>query len=168
MVARVVRVNWRTNISARVIARLFVPAPRERLVTRVNWWNVGSNAESGNVLASSQVALTEGPLPPGSDLDAFDQNALRDEDGLNVLVQSTWASSTGTNSNAAGRPSIPHFEFPGGVWTVEDLWLVHRVDTGVKNFWSSIGFEQLRISQAEWLDLRRHSPNTSNSGELLQ
>lgn len=168
MVAHVNRLNWRTNLSANGIARKLLPVPREGVIRRVNWWSCGSVAESGNILASSMMALVEGPLPEGLLADAIGANSLRDEIGLHVLHQSHGSSSTATNSSASGRPAVPHFLFPGGIWTVEELFVLQITDGGVDNVWSSVGFEDVNIGVKQWQQYRRSSLNTSSAGELIQ
>lgn len=167
MIPQVSRLNWRVATTTAVVANLLVPEPREGLVHRVNWWSYGTLAEAGNVLASGQMALLEGPLPEGQNPSLLDQNALRDEIGLHVLVQGSGSSSTTTNADATGRPMVPHFTFPRGLWTVEDLFVAFATDGGTSNVYSSIGYEAVKVSRKEWLDLRRHSVNTSHNGALF-
>ena len=170
MVARIARKNWRTNISASLNLRLLIPKPRENEMTRIHWWSYGTLAESGNILASSLWALIEGPLPEGEGVSGFgfDQNALRDNDGLRVLHQASGASSTGTNSNAAGRPQVPHFVYPEGIWSVQDVWVGVVTDGGVDNMWCSLSYEFVKVSRTEYLHYSRSSPNVSDAGELNQ
>jgi len=166
-VAHVNHENWRTNISASTNGRIFIPKPIPGRAHKINWWCLDTLAESGDFKGSSKVALIESPLPDGG-LTSLDQNALRDEDGLHILIVSGHGGNNGTNANGLGRNPIPHYEYPGGIWTVEDLYIFGVADTGVKLIYSSIGFGVWDIGMPEWLQLRRSSPNSSRSGELFQ
>lgn len=167
MVARVNRLNWRSNQSASLIARIFIPEPRDGIIRRINWWQYGTLAESGNILASSMAALIEGPLPDGAVASNMGQNDLRDVPALHVLMQAAPGSSTATNS-APEKFKNPYYQFPRGIWTVEDVWVAFVTDGGVDNLYSSIGFEDVKISKAEWTRFRRGSLNSSDAGELIQ
>lgn len=168
MVPRLARKNWRTNISASLNLRLLIPKPRENQMTRIHWWSFGTIAEAGNILASSMGALIEGPLPPGEGVGGFgfDQNALRDNIGLGVLHQCHGSASTGTNSSASGRPPVPHFLYPEGIWTVQDVWVGVVTDGGVDNLFTSLSYEFVEISHMDYLHYSRSSPNVSDVGEL--
>ena len=167
MVARIARKNWRTNISASLNLRMLIPKPKENEITRVHWWQYGSLAESGNILASSLFALIEGPLPPGEGVAGFGFNAndLRDNDGLRVLMQGAPGSSTATNS-APEKFKNPYYAFQHGVWSVQDLWVGVVTDGGVDNLYTSLSYEFVSISRSEYLHYSRSSPNQSDNGEL--
>lgn len=167
MVARVNRLNWRTNQSASLILRIFVPEPREGIIRRINWWQYGTVAEAGNITSGDFAALIEGPLPEGITPSNMPNNSLRDDQGLHVLVQAAPGSSTATNT-APEKHKNPFYTFPGGIWTVEELWVGFVTEGGVDNLYASIGFEDIRISKAEWVRFRRSSLNSSDAGELIQ
>ncbi len=167
MVAYTNRYDWRTNLSSSVNGRIVISAPREGIVTRINWWNYNNLAEGGEIVAADLVALIEDPLPPGQNGDDLfgDQNALRNEDSLNVLVVA--APGSGLTTSQVTR-FHPHFEFPGGIWSVEAIWCFVITSTGVDRVMISIGFERIQVSMKEWVALRHNSPNFSTAGELRQ
>lgn len=167
MVARLVRLNWRTNLSASFNLRLMIPKPRTDFITRVHWWQYGTLAEAGNILASSMAALIEGPLPEGTDPQGMNANALRDDEGLRVLMQAAPGSSTATNS-APEKFKNPYYEFVHGVWTVQDVWVGMVTDGGVDNLYTSLSYEFEKIPHDDWLHYVRSSPNLSGTGELNQ
>lgn len=166
MVARVNRRNWRTNVSASIVVRLIVPAPREGLIHRINWWQYHTIAEAGNILASSMVGLIEGPLPEGAIQVLLGQNDFRDAEDLHVLIQAAPGSSV-TTVATADEFRHPFFAFPGGIWTVEDIWVGFATDGGVDNVMTSIGFEQINIGMQDWLAYRNAPINASTTGELI-
>lgn len=169
MTARSRRVDWRTNISSSLNLMRLIPAPPLNHVLRVNWWSYMTLAESGNQLASSLAALVEGPLPADNqDGIGIDQNALRDNPDLKAIVVATPASSTTTNASASGRPAIPHFTFPGGLWTVEDMWGGFITDSGVDRLSMSIGYQVLDLPASEYQWAQRNGFNAFDVGTLLQ
>jgi len=166
-VPRVNRLSFQVNLSASGVARIFVPAPIEGRAHRINWWTLDTIATSGDVIASNKSALLEGPLPDGGAQQGLNANALRDDESLHVLLESGHGGNNSTNANGLGRNMQPHFEFPRGIWTVEDVFYLYITDGGVDLLTTSIGFEVIDIGRAEWLNLRRSSPNSGVSDELI-
>ena len=167
MVAHVNRYDWRTNLSASVNGRIVISEPREGIVTRVNWWNYNQAAEGGDILASDLAALVEGPLPDGENGQSLgaNQNSLRDDDAINVLMLAAPASGLTTSVTVRFHP---HYTFPGGIWSVEAIWAFMVTSSGVDRVMMSIGFERVKVSMNEWTRLRHSSPNFSTAGELRQ
>lgn len=169
-IARTNQRYWRINLSATTGVRQLIAKPPEGFVHRINWWQKFEMASSGDFSVSERIFLLEGPLPEGATEQDLGNgvSALRNEgtDALHVLMISRPSGDASTQNNSAAD-GYRMFPFPKGIWTVEDIYAGWVTLGGVEEHSASIGFNRFNIGIRHWEQLRRHSPNTSFSGEVI-
>jgi len=113
--------------------------------------------------------LVEGPLPGGTGVGTnLGNNIARDDGAFKALVVMHPTASTSTSDPAIGAAVEPGIAtFPGGIWTVERVFVGFKTAGGVDNARFSIGYEKVRISKDEWLALVASSPNSRVAGQLI-
>jgi len=169
-VAHTMRLDFRTNLTASTNLFLFLPQPRPDHITRINWWTSLELAESGEFEMANNPTLVEGPQ---GRLSGFTVAAFRDGEIDGGIVSRIAAGGSTTlvvagdsDAGAHGAPDV--MTFPGGIWTVQDLFYGVATDGGVDHYQTTIGYETVKISRKDWLHWRNNGPNSTQQGQLIQ
>lgn len=180
MVARVHRLDFRTNLSSSVNMLKAIEEPRPGMMTVVNWMTFITVAEGGDFVTNNDVFIAEGPFPPrdvgGSNRPdvSLDQNSLRDNADLKALVVQhanggAGAGNIGGGGGTSGLVVGPgHLTFPGGIWSAYEIGVGWRTNGGVDRVTFSLGYEQVNVGRAEWRRWRSTQLNTVDVGRLFQ
>ena len=168
MVAYVAAIDFRTNITAKVNIVPLIQEPREGIVHRINWMNWNMNSEGGSTQVADIMFMVEGPLPPGAATEQLDNNIVRDDGAFKALVVFHPTGSTSTADPATAQVVAGIANFPGGIWSVERIFVGYRTAGGVDNARFALGYEKVAVSKVEWERLVNHSPNSKQAGLLIQ
>lgn len=168
MVAYSHALDVRTNFSAGTHVFPILQEPRERTIHRINWFEWHSDAESGSFAVGDNHYLVEGPLPGDGQQVGLAQNFARDNQDFKAIVTQHPTGSTATADMATAPTNVGHVVFPGGIWTVERMFVGISTAGGVERITFTIGYEKIKVSKAAWLDLVHASPNSRDATQLVQ
>ncbi len=167
------RLDFRTNIAQTVNIQKFIQEPPPGFALKINWWGTFTVSESGDWDVGDELHLVEGiPDNFSSDGRGNGANNARDQNTYKVLhiVHPTGGTATlevSGDADAGGRFANGLYPYPGGIWSVEDIWVGARVDTGVKRMSFSIGFEHVKLTAEQYQWAKRTGWNSVAVGALL-
>ena len=168
MVAYTAVQDFRTNVGAATSVVPILGQPHAPIVHRINWLDWLTESEGGSMTVGDHVYLVEGPMPNDRQQVGLALNLARDDQAFKALITKHPTASTATSNPATGASmSVGHVDFPGGIWTVERVFVGLKTSGGVDRYTFTIGYEKIRLSKTEWLALVHASPNTRNASQLI-
>ncbi len=168
MVAYTAVQDFRTNLGTTTSVVPILQEPRSPVVHRINWMDWLSNSEGGAMTTGDHLYLVEGPLPDDGQQAGLLLTIARDNPAFKALITKHPTGSTATSNLADGATVYNgHADVPGGIWTVERMFVGVSTAGGVDRFTFTIGYEKVVLSKTDWLRLVHQSPNTRNASQLI-
>lgn len=161
---RVNSIHFETNTGVATHLPVIVPKPPRGRLIKINWWSYILMTGGGAIQHSDNCILVEGETPrdatngeaSGSGIDMASPNAIRETEEVRVLDLAPPPSGITTTSTVsmATHNGFRNYQ-PAGIITAYELRTGFRTGGGVEEYYSSVGFEIIRVTEREWLDAHK-------------